>query len=79
MQYLKNGTEVELTSWETYPKLRKKNNEITFVAPNSQTVREGDVIETDGSFWRIEEIKEERPASLPGRTFFRANAFNKLK
>ncbi|MFL0063461.1 hypothetical protein [Tenacibaculum maritimum] len=69
MKYLENTTKVHMMTWETNPRKRNTNNEVTIVASDEIDVNAGDVIfitpinETASSY-EILKVTEKRNAAL---------------
>ncbi len=76
----------DLMTWETNPRMRKKNRTITFYVPTSQEISKGDVIigtydAEKISVWEIEEIEGRRKGNMKGRDYVTAKAkwYNGIK
>ncbi len=77
MRSYNNLSEVFLLTHGCSPKERKANPEICIAVKNGNELAPGDEIKGNSSpehisVYTIEEIKEKRPAAMPGYTFIRA-------
>ncbi|MFD2592326.1 hypothetical protein ACFSTE_15920, partial [Aquimarina hainanensis] len=71
---------LHLMTWEVNPRMRNKNNLISFIAKNNILIKEGDVIVTNisgdtCSVYTITKIEETRPAAMSEHNHFKARTF----
>ncbi|CAA0254495.1 hypothetical protein [Tenacibaculum maritimum] len=69
MKYLENSTKVHLMTWETNPRKRNINNEVTIIASDEIDVNTGDVIfitpiNEKASSYEVLKVTQKRNAAL---------------